>query len=111
MDPERIDLSALDPSRDELRWERLVHGVTTRTKRRLGLREGLLSVSRPALAVAAAVAALSWVPSILARGAPSDTEESRESDVMVLEDLAVRGAASTAADWYLSREGVADVRE
>jgi hypothetical protein len=67
-EPERPDLSPLDPRVDVDRWERLVRRIMTRSAAELqrrqaagvfGLFDGLLAWSRPALATAAALAALS----------------------------------------------------
>jgi hypothetical protein len=67
-EPDRLDLSPLDPRRDEHRWERLVrqimvHSAAELQRRRavgkFGLFDGLLAWSRPALATAAALVLLS----------------------------------------------------
>jgi hypothetical protein len=69
-EPERLDLDALDPRRDHEQWERMVRQIMTRSSAELqrrqgsavfGLFDGLLTWSRPALAAAAALAALSLV--------------------------------------------------
>ena len=69
MEPDRLDLSALDPSRDPERWERLVRSVASRglARARLGggVRAQLVAWWRPALALAAAAVALAWLPSLL----------------------------------------------
>ena len=52
-EPERIDLSALDPSRDAAGWERRIASVVERARvRRRIVRRGALAVS---LAAAAAI--------------------------------------------------------
>jgi hypothetical protein len=67
-EPERLDLSALDPTRDQERWERMVGQIMWRSKAELqrrqgapafGLFDGLVAWSRPALATAAALTLLS----------------------------------------------------
>jgi hypothetical protein len=69
-EPERLDLSALDPRRDPERWEQMVRQIMWRSSAELqrrqgsavfGLFDGLVAWSRPALAAAAALAALSLV--------------------------------------------------
>ena len=69
-EPERLDLSALDPRRDHERWEQMVHQIMWRSTGELqrrqgsavfGLFDGLVAWSRPALTAAAALAALSLV--------------------------------------------------
>ena len=67
-EPDRSDLSALDPQRDAQHWERMVRQIMARSavelhRRqqavRFGLFDGLLAWARPALATAAALALLS----------------------------------------------------
>jgi hypothetical protein len=69
-EPERLDLSPLDPRRDTQRWEQLVRQIMARSAAELqrrqaagmfGLFDGLLAWSRPALATAAALALLSLI--------------------------------------------------
>lgn len=64
MDDERLDLSALDPSRDSARWDRLVTSIAERAagKRReqLTMTHQLMVWARPVLAIAAALALVSW---------------------------------------------------
>jgi hypothetical protein len=67
----KLDLTALDPSRDQVRWDRLVRSVAARgaeaaARRRPGwLALELSAWVRPALACAAGVALLVWVPTWL----------------------------------------------
>ena len=69
MDPDRLDLSALDPSRDEERWETLVRAVVaSRSAAATPATQvlfQLVSSWRPVLALAAAAVALAWAPAIL----------------------------------------------
>jgi hypothetical protein len=67
-EPEAPDLGPLDPRTETERWDRMVSAIMTRCavelKRRqhapsVGIFDGLLAWSRPALATAAALAALS----------------------------------------------------
>ncbi|MGH7469042.1 MAG: hypothetical protein ACRENP_13890 [Longimicrobiales bacterium] len=67
-EPERPDLTPLDPRREPDRWERMVRHIMARSTGELqrrqaagvfGLFDGLLAWSRPALATAAALTALS----------------------------------------------------
>ena len=69
-EPERFDLSALDPSRDSDRWELMVRQIMWRSTPELqrrqnsaafGLFDGLVAWSRPALTAAAALAVISLV--------------------------------------------------
>ncbi len=72
----KIDLGALDPSRDPARWDRMVRSVAARgaagaARRRPGrIALQLAAWMRPALACAAALALAVWVPA-LARRAPA----------------------------------------
>ncbi|MGD0837177.1 MAG: hypothetical protein ABSB49_11105 [Polyangia bacterium] len=64
MDHEAIDFSALDPSRDELRWTRSIAGIVesalAERRRRLSVRQQLLGWARPALSIAAALCLAVW---------------------------------------------------
>ena len=69
-EPERFDLSALDPSGDSERWERMVGQIMWRSSSELqrrqssaafGLFDGLVAWARPALATAAALTLISLV--------------------------------------------------
>jgi hypothetical protein len=69
MDDERIDLSPLDPSRDEKRWQRLITGIAERAvavrRRRVSVRYQLGAWARPALALAAAAAVVAVLGALL----------------------------------------------
>ena len=74
-EPDRPDLSPLDPRRDPQHWEMMVRRIMARSAAELqrrqmaghfGLFDGLLAWSRPALATAAALALLSLIA--LSRG-------------------------------------------
>jgi hypothetical protein len=68
MNDDRIDLSPLDPTRDELRWERMVRSVAARGRASRSLPEAVLldlvRRARPALAAAAVLALCAWLPSL-----------------------------------------------
>jgi hypothetical protein len=69
-DNERLDLSALDPARDGARWERRIRETVTRAlaarqPRPAALLGALFAWRRPALALAAACAALVWGASLV----------------------------------------------
>jgi hypothetical protein len=63
---EKIDLSPLDPSRDRVRWERMVRSVAAQAAPHPVLLD-LLRLARPALAIAAALAILAWVPALFSQ--------------------------------------------
>jgi hypothetical protein len=99
MTDRKIDLGALDPSRDPLRWERMVRSVATRgaegaRRRRPGpLALQLAAWARPALACAAALALVVWVPAWL-RPAPA----APSTAVAATSDATARLAAWAASD-------------
>jgi hypothetical protein len=65
MNDEPIDFSPLDPSRDPHRWQSRLDGIVADAlrsrQRRLSLIGQLQYFARPALAIAAAFALVSWV--------------------------------------------------
>jgi hypothetical protein len=65
MDDDKLDFSALDPTRDRVGWERRIASVATRglaaRRRSLTVTQQLGAWQRPVLAVAAALAAASWL--------------------------------------------------
>ncbi|HTT71252.1 MAG TPA: hypothetical protein VMG32_08500 [Anaeromyxobacteraceae bacterium] len=69
MDDDRLDLSALDPKRDPDRFERMVKavvaGVRPREARVHPLLLSLLGFGRMAVACAALLAAVAWVPALV----------------------------------------------
>jgi hypothetical protein len=66
----RIDLSALDPSRDELHWTRTIDGLVGQAlaerRKRLSVEQQLLRWARPVLAVAASFGIVAWTGGLLA---------------------------------------------
>jgi hypothetical protein len=73
-DPNRVDFSSLDPSTDQLRWERSLRGVLDRThaaRFRLALEARALRWAPAALAAGSAAVVLVWM-----LGAPSSGVES-----------------------------------
>lgn len=69
MTDERIDLSSLDPSRDAARWDRLTQSVADRAwksrQRRITVAHQLLAWARPALAIAATLALIPWIATLV----------------------------------------------
>jgi hypothetical protein len=59
---DRIDLTALDPSQDRVRWAALVGTIAARAAQtsRLSVTRQVLVWARPTLAIAAAVALVVW---------------------------------------------------
>ena len=66
---DRIDFSALDPRRDEVRWTRTVSALVSKAvaerHRRLSIEQQLLRWARPVLAVAAGLSFVSWTAGYL----------------------------------------------
>jgi hypothetical protein len=66
----RIDFSALDPSRNELRWARTVDDLVVKALAerctRLSIEQQLLRWARPILAVAAGLSIVAWTAGFLA---------------------------------------------
>ena len=107
MDRDRIDLSALDPSRDAERWEAMVRATAARgmDARRPSARvlAELVAGWRPALALAAAVAVLAWVPSLLAARRDAAKAAAAPADpVLSTASWALRARSPTAADLVAS---------
>ena len=88
MDEQKIDLSIVDPSRDPERWEGLVQSVATRAlaarRRRLTVGYQLLAWARPALAIAAAVALVTWVGRLASPEPNVQLAQTQEDPVVVL---------------------------
>ncbi len=68
--PRPIDFSALDPGRNQLRWERSIQALAAKAHaehvRRSSVEEQLLRWARPVLAVAAALCLIVWTAGYLA---------------------------------------------
>ncbi len=83
MDDDKVDFSALDPTRDRVGWERRIAAVAARglaaQRRSLTVMDQLGAWRRPALAVVAALAAASWLGVFAGErwdaGAPQESAE------------------------------------
>ena len=89
MTNQKIDFSALDPSRDAKRWESLIESVASRAvaarRRQVSLPYQLMAWMRPALAIAAAAAVVTWVGALTSSGTDSAAAlESEEHPAFVL---------------------------
>ncbi|MBI4954595.1 MAG: hypothetical protein HY908_21400 [Myxococcales bacterium] len=104
MSDEKIDLSALDPTHDGPRWERLVQAVAARgraaRRRRLTVSFQLVVWLRPALAAAACLGLLGGVA--IATSAPSGAERATatagEDPAFVLAAWAATGERPDTAE-------------
>ncbi|NIP83390.1 MAG: hypothetical protein GWM90_30860 [Gemmatimonadetes bacterium] len=96
MEPERVDLSPLDPSLDRLRYERLVRRIVDAAAPELARRAGeagplaaLGAWARPTLTAAAVIAAL-------AVGTLVAVERGRDAPATMVDAL---GVPAPAAEW------------
>ncbi len=68
--PNPIDFSALDPSRDQLRWARAIDNLAARAlaerRQRTSVEQQLLAWARPVLAVAAVLCLMVWTAATFA---------------------------------------------
>ncbi len=68
-DPDRIDFSPLDPSQQPARWETLIQATLARTRPMATVHplfSSLAARGRIALALAASLALVAWLPSLFA---------------------------------------------
>jgi hypothetical protein len=87
-DDDRIDLSVLDPSRDEVRWARTIASLAQQAAaaRAPGLTQGILAWARPVLLAAAATALLVWGAALLVdRRAPTPAPVTPDPAVALLD--------------------------
>jgi len=72
MQPDRIDFSSLDPSRDGLRWEGRVRAIAARAfaGHRNPVLWQLTAWARPAMAMAALAALVCWLPALAEKETP-----------------------------------------
>ena len=96
MQPEPLDLSSLDPTLNQARWEETIRTVTERAE--AGYRSPLLSQlsawARPALALAVAATLVAWAPALLFRSTAAGIE--RQAD-----------PARTLSEWAASPHSTA----
>ncbi|MBI5548949.1 MAG: hypothetical protein HY901_34130 [Deltaproteobacteria bacterium] len=101
-DDRKLDLSALDPTGDELRFERLVRAVAARSaqRRRPNAFSFTLRWWRPALALAAVLTIGVWTPALLRSKASSSTSAFAEprDPAAKLMSWASSGGPSSAAE-------------
>jgi len=95
-DDDRLDLTALDPTRDRSRFERLVRStVAAAMARRPSTARETLRWWRPALALAASLAIASWLPVLLGG---DDATATRSDAAAALLTLAHSDTAPSATD-------------
>ncbi|HEY3449704.1 MAG TPA: hypothetical protein VGK67_25340 [Myxococcales bacterium] len=83
-DDDRLDLSALDPTRDALRFERMARSLAAKAVEQHSPQADPLSFAvrwwRPALALAASLALLAWAPSLLGASPSSSSSQATAAD-------------------------------
>ena len=93
MKDERIDLSALDPSGDPHRWDRIVASVASRAavaqQRRITLGYQLRAWSAPALAISATVALAIWAGALASARNSAAPTVNRQEPAFVLAGWAI----------------------
>lgn len=98
-DAPKLDLSALDPTRDALRFERMVRSVAAKAAEERARKADPWSLAvrfwRPALALAAGLALLAWVPSLVGSGATAD-QAATDPGTTLLSWASGEGPASAA---------------
>ncbi|TNF32164.1 MAG: hypothetical protein EP329_11090 [Deltaproteobacteria bacterium] len=90
-----VDLTPLDPSRDEPRWERMIASVVQRAlteARRLTVARQLAAWARPVLAIAATLAIAAWTGAAL-----TPTGATATAPTSVMTQWAYEGQAPEAA--------------
>ncbi len=87
---ERLDLSALDPTRDRTRFEGLVRSTVAAamSRRRRTTATETLRWWRPALALAASIAVAAWLPVLFGTGSDESTASTRGDPAIALLTLA-----------------------
>jgi hypothetical protein len=95
MNDEKIDLSSLDPSRNLAEWNQRIESIAARAwtahQRRLTVVDQLVTWTRPALAIAAAAALVSWFGALTSGPSGSAT-------------TTVQDPALTLASWAMADE-------
>jgi hypothetical protein len=101
MEQEKVDLSALDPSRDSARWNRLVDSITRRAlearRRRISVPYQLLAWARPAVAMAAAFAVVVLVGASISRLSARSSEVATAKPAVMLSIWAATGNRPSTA--------------
>ena len=101
---DRIDFSALDPSRNELRWARTVDGIVGKAlaerRKRLSVEQQLLRWARPVLAVAAGLGIVAWTASFLATGRSDQVSSVQQPPALTLARWAANNQIPEPSDLF-----------
>jgi hypothetical protein len=99
---ERIDFSALDPCRNELRWKRAVDGLVGKAlaerRKRLSVEQQLLRWARPILAVAAGLGIVAWTAGFLAAGRSEPLSAAQRPPALTLANWAANNHIPEPSD-------------
>lgn len=102
MEDERINFSALDPSRNELRWQRtvdmLVDQALAERRKRLSIEQQLLRWARPVLAVAAGLCIVAWTASLLSTSSSRQVSSEQQPRALTLANWAANNQIPEPSD-------------
>jgi hypothetical protein len=102
MEDERINFSALDPSRNELRWQRtvgmLVGQALAERRKRLSIEQQLLRWARPVLAVAAGLCLVAWTAGLLSTSSAQRVSSVQQSPALTLANWAANNQIPEPSD-------------
>jgi len=105
MDDDRLDLSSLDPKRNPARFERMVKAVVAGVRPRdppvHPLLLSLLGLGRTAVALAALLAAVAWVPALWRW---READRTRRDQVALVASWAEAGRIPKDADLFRTLE-------
>ena len=98
MQPDRIDFSNLDPSRDGPRWEGRVQAIAARAfaGHQNPVLWQLTAWARPALAMAALAALVCWLPALAEKEAPGTASRAATDGARALSEWAANPPSSSA---------------
>ena len=107
MTDKKVDLTALDPSREAERWNRLLDSVATRAwnarRRRLTVSFQVVSWARPALAIAATLALVSWAATYQ-QDRPGASSSAGSAEVIASKDGAKAGSLSASETAQIGKD-------
>jgi hypothetical protein len=101
---DRIDFSALDPSRNELRWTRTVEALVGKAlverRKRLSIEQQLLRWARPVLAVAAGLSFVAWTAGYFAANRSLQVSTVRNPPALTLANWAANNQIPEPSDLF-----------
>jgi hypothetical protein len=104
MEDERIDFSALDPSRNELGWKRTIDALACKAlaerRKRLSIERQLLRWARPVLAAAAALSIVAWTAGFLAVNRSNNVSSVRPPPALTLANWAANNQIPEPSDLF-----------